>query len=66
MSEQQQSWAVSPKEAAKMLGIDRSTFYRQVMPHVYSGTIQSGKIGRIRRIDVKSLRAWWEQQLAVE
>lgn len=59
-----EQWAVSPDEAAELLGLARRTFYRQVMPHVYSGTIRSGKIGRTRRIDVESLRAWWQQQIA--
>jgi excisionase family DNA binding protein len=61
MSEQQ--WAVSPTEAAQLLGLKLRTFYQQVMPHVYSGAIQSAKIGRNRRIDVESLRAWWQQQM---
>lgn len=56
-------WAVSPDEAAALLGLNRRTFYRRVMPHVYSGTIQSGKIGGCRRIDVGSLRGWWKKQL---
>lgn len=53
---------VSPAEAAEMLGIDRSTFYRRVMSWVYSGTIQSLKIGRCRRIRLASLLAWVECQ----
>jgi excisionase family DNA binding protein len=61
MTEQQ--WAVSPSEAAELLGLNRRTFYRQVMPYVYSGVIRSGKIGRARRIDVQSLRAWWDKQM---
>lgn len=60
----EQQWAVSPIEAAQLLGLKKRTFYNQVMPYVYSGTIQSAKIGRNRRIDVASLRAWWEQQMA--
>lgn len=62
MNEQQQLGA-SPDEAAKMLGMKRRTFYDLVMPHVYEGTIASAKIGRLRRIDVASLRAWWQKQL---
>lgn len=65
MSEQQ-PWGASPDEAAKLLGMARRTFYDRVMPYVYSGTIQSAKIGRLRRIDVESLRAWWRKQLAVQ
>jgi excisionase family DNA binding protein len=64
MSEQQ--WGASPEDAAKLLGIARRTFYAQVMPYVYSGVIQSAKIGRLRRIDVESLRAWWQKQIAVK
>lgn len=59
-----QQWAVSPNEAAALLGLNRRTFYRQVMPYVYSGAIKSGKIGRTRRIDVQSLREWWDKQMA--
>lgn len=59
----EQAWAVSPDEAADLLGLKRRTFYRQVMPFVYSGAIRSGKIGRTRRIDVQSLRAWWDKQM---
>jgi excisionase family DNA binding protein len=59
----EQQWAVSPAEAAKLLGLPIRTFYDRVMPHVYGGTIQSAKIGRNRRIDVDSLRDWWKQQM---
>jgi len=54
--------AVSPDEAAEILGISTSTFYRQIMPHVYSNTILSLKIGGARRIIVSSLLAWVEQE----
>jgi excisionase family DNA binding protein len=57
--------AVSPAEAARMLGIDRSTFYRQIYPFVLEGKIQSLKIGRSRRILVASLKAWVETQTKV-
>lgn len=66
MSEKMHPWGASPDEAADLLGIKRRTFYRQVMPYVYSGAIQSAKIGRLRRIDVESLRAWWKRQLEVQ
>lgn len=59
-----EQWAVSPAEAADLLGLALRTFYDRVMPYVYSGTIKSAKIGRNRRIDVTSLRAWWDQQMA--
>lgn len=49
---------LSPTEAAKMIGIDRSTFYRRVMPYVWSGAIQSIKIGSRRCIFIDSLLAW--------
>lgn len=61
-----EQWGASPDEAAKLLGLKRRTFYSQVMPYVYSGVILSAKIGRLRRIDVESLRAWWRRQLAVQ
>lgn len=61
MTEQQ--WGATPTEAAALIGLKRRTFYRQVMPFVASGAIRSTKIGRIRLIEVASLRAWWQQQL---
>ena len=54
--------ALSPQEAADTLGISTPTFYRRIMPHVYSGAILSFKVGRCRRIMVASLFAWVEQQ----
>lgn len=56
-------WGATPTEAASLLGLKRRTFYRQVMPHVASGTIRSVKIGRVRLIEVASLRAWWQKKL---
>jgi hypothetical protein len=53
---------VSPAEAAELLGIDRATFYRRVMPYVRSRAIQSLKIGACRRISVVSLLSWAERQ----
>lgn len=57
--------ALSPDEAAEVLGVDRSTFYRRIMPYVRSGQIMSLKIGGCRRIIVASLLAWVEQQVLV-
>lgn len=54
--------ALSPDEVAECLSIDRSTFYKNIMPHVRSGAILSLKIGNCRRIIVASLLAWVEQQ----
>lgn len=54
--------AVSPGEAAELLGIDRSTFYERVMPHVRAGRVRSLRIGRSVRIFVDSLLAWAEAQ----
>ncbi len=53
--------ALSPSEAAEVLGVDPSTFYRRVMPFVRSGDILSLKIGANRRIVVASLFAWLER-----
>lgn len=61
--EQLTPWGATPTDAAALLGLSRRTFYRQVMPFVYSGDIRSAKIGRVRLIEVASLRTWWEQQL---
>lgn len=49
---------ISPDDAARMIGISTSMFYKAVMPIVYGGTIQSTKIGRRRIILVESLEAW--------
>jgi len=54
--------AVSPMEAAEVAGIDRSTFYRHHMPYVYSGRIQSLKIGGARRLILTSYLAFLEQE----
>ena len=54
--------AVSPEEAAEIAGIDRSTFYRHHMPHVYSGRIQSLKIGACRRIVVASYLSFLDEE----
>lgn len=56
--------AVSPAEAAELLGIDDSTFYRHWYPHVRSGAIASFKIGAARRILLSSLLAFIERQAA--
>lgn len=64
--EHTQQWAVSPDQAADLLGLKRRTFYAHVMPFVYSGAIKSAVIGRCRRIDVESLREWWDRQSAVQ
>ena len=53
---------VSPGEAAELFGIDRSTFYERIMPHVRAGRIRSLRIGRSVRIFVDSLLAWAEAQ----
>ena len=56
---------VFPDEAAEVLAdIDRSTLYRHVMPHVYSGKIQSMKIGSRRCIRLSSLLEWAEREEA--
>jgi len=54
--------AVSLKEAAAIAGVDRSTFYRHHMPHVYSGRIKSLKIGGARRLLITSYLAFLEQK----
>lgn len=56
-----QPLAVSPRQAAKLLGINPPLFYKEVMPHVYSGAILSCQIGRSRLILVDSLRSWLAQ-----
>lgn len=59
----EQPWGATPTEAASLLGLTRRTFYRQVMPYVADKTIRSTKIGRVRLIEVESLRAWWQKRL---
>jgi len=58
--------ALSPEEAAETLGISEATFYRRVMPHVYSGAILSMKVGARRCIIVSSFLAWVEQQIDLQ
>lgn len=48
------------KEAADALCLDRSTVYELIM----RGTLRSLKIGRSRRIRVKDLEQWVDEQLA--
>jgi hypothetical protein len=52
-------YAVSPTEAAALVGVDRATFYRRMMPLVRGGRIQSFHVGACRRIVVESLLAFW-------
>lgn len=56
-----QPLAVNSRQAAKLLGIGHPLFYKEIMPHVYSGAILSYQIGRTRIILVESLRHWIEQ-----
>lgn len=51
---------LTPQEAADALSINRSTLYQLLM----RGEIPSITIGRARRIPLKWLEAWIEQQLA--
>jgi excisionase family DNA binding protein len=50
-------------EAADILGIHRSTLYRRIMPHVYSGRIQSLKVGGRRLLLVTSFLDFVEQEV---
>jgi excisionase family DNA binding protein len=54
--------ALSPAEAAELMGLSVTSFYRRVMPFVYAGAIQSLKVGGSRRILIASFLAWLEQQ----
>jgi hypothetical protein len=53
--------AVTSRQAARLIGIGHPLFYKEVMPHVYSGEILSCQFGPSRVILVDSLRAWVEQ-----
>jgi len=48
-------FALSPKDAAKRLGIDPSTLYRHYGAPMRSGKIRTLKIGRALRIIWRSL-----------
>ena len=48
--------AVSPEEAAKLLGIARSTFYASVLPE-----LRSVLLGRRRLVPVRELERWIER-----
>ncbi len=52
-------YAIAPDEAGAIVGVERSTVYRRIMPAVYSGQIQSIKVGACRRIVVQSLLDFW-------
>lgn len=54
--------ALSPDEAAEVLGLKRATFYRRVMPYVYTGRIQSVKLGGCRRIIASSLLSFLNEE----
>lgn len=54
--------AVKKSEAAELLSMDRSTFYRKVMPAVRSGRIKSVWAAGLQRIRVDSLLAWADTQ----
>lgn len=58
----EERYALSPREAAELLGVDRSSFYRHIFPFVVSGAIQSLWIGSARRIVRTSLLAWAESR----
>lgn len=61
-----QPLGISPDDAARLIGISTTTFYKEVMPLVYGGTIASAKIGRRRIILVESLTAWLQQKARSE
>lgn len=52
---------LSPKDAARRLGIDVSTLYRQYGAAMRSGQIKTLKIGAARRILWSSLIAYIEE-----
>jgi predicted DNA-binding transcriptional regulator AlpA len=56
--------ALSPSESAEIIGLKRATFYRRIMPHVYTGKIQSIKIGGCRRIIATSYLAFLNQEVS--
>jgi hypothetical protein len=60
--ETDEPYALSPKLAAKRLGVDVSTLYRNYGRELRSGTIQSLKIGTARRIIWRSLLAHIERE----
>jgi excisionase family DNA binding protein len=66
MSTPIQPMGVSPDDAARLIGISTSTFYKEVMPLVHGGKIQSTKIGRRRIILVESLMTWLREKARSE
>lgn len=54
--------AVSPEQAAEVLGLTIDSYYRHVHPSVARGEILSYRIGRQRRVITASLLAWNEQR----
>ena len=51
--------AVSPEEAAELLGIARSTFYQRVLPE-----LRVVDLGRRRLVPVRELERWIEKNAA--
>ena len=52
----------SPDEIADRLGISISTYYREIAPHVFDGSIESFKLKRARRIYWDSLERWLKRR----
>jgi hypothetical protein len=52
--------ALSPAQAAQVIGITEASYYRHIHPMIQRGTILSRVIGRQRRIVTSSLLAWLE------
>mgnify|MGYP000888623454 CR=1 FL=1 len=59
-----QPMAASPRQAARLIGINHPLFFREVMPLVHDGVILSCQIGRQRVILLESLQAWLEHSAA--
>lgn len=49
--------ALRPDEAAAAIGVGRTTFYDQIMPH-----LRVVYVGRARLIPVKELERWLERE----
>lgn len=58
--------ALSPKEAAEVLGISDDTWYRHVRPAMLRGEFLWYRIGRSVRIVTASLLAWQEERARKE
>lgn len=58
--DEQERLAVSPAEAARLLGLSRAMVY----PLLMAGALPSVKVGARRLVPMRALQAWLDRQVA--